>query len=145
MTMTPKPDASAPPLESKPLLGLILLTALWAYSALLDLPLLVRLAFFGTRLEATIVDCNSDSGQSCRARTVESKGSPSREALLRNSLLSSFKVGSTISVRLVDDDARTLRAEGQIARSAALRLLSGGVLIGLWVRQWAKSRAPQPR
>lgn len=144
MTMTPKPDASAPPLESKPLLGLILLTALWAYSALLDLPLLVRLAFFGTRLEATIVDCNADSGQSCRARTVESTGSPSREALLRNSLLSSFKVGSTITVRLVDDDARTMRAEAQIARSAALRLLSGGVLMGLWVRQWAKSRAPRP-
>ena len=129
-----------PPLDSKPTIGLVLLTVLWAYAAFVDGPLLVRLALWGARDKALIIDCNKDGGQLCLARTATGK-----EALLRNSLLASYKVGTTIDVRMESGDGKTMRAEAQIARSAAMRLLAAFVLAGLWIRMWAKSKTTESR
>lgn len=134
------PTAGAPPdkpLESKPTVGLILLTVLWAWVVIVDGPLLVRLAFVGERATAQVLDCKEEQGSLCRVRTPTGQ-----EALLRNSLLASYKPGTTIDVRLLPGRPDTLRAEGQIVRSTAMRLVAALVLAALWLRLWGKSQGP---
>jgi hypothetical protein len=137
MAMSQTPDTSAlPPHESKPTIGLLLLTALWAWLVLVDGPLLVRLAFVGEQTSAQVVDCKDENGALCRVRTTAGG-----EGLLRNSLVASYKPGTTIAVRQLAGRPDTLRSEGQIVRSTALRLFAAFVLAVLWLRQWAKSKA----
>lgn len=129
--------------QSKTVLGLIVLTVLWAVTALIDGPLLVKLAFVGQKADAVIGDCTLDGGQTCVAKT-SAPNAATVEGRLRNSLLASYKTGTTIPVRLLDGDGTTMRSEGQIVRSAAMRLLAAMVLVSLWVRQWAKSKLTTP-
>lgn len=140
-----KQRQSEPP--GKTVLGLIVLTVLWAVTALIDGPLLVKLAFVGQKADAVIGDCTLDGGQTCVAKTVAPNAATNGatiEGRLRNSLLASYKTGTTIPVRLLDGDGTTMRSEGQIVRSAAMRLLAAMVLVSLWVRQWAKSKLTTP-
>ena len=124
------------------MLGLIVLTILWAVTALIDGPLLVKLALVGQKADAVIGDCTLDGGQTCVAKATTATATI--DGRLRNSLLASYKTGTTIPVRILDGDGTTMRSEGQIVRSAAMRLLAAMVLMSLWVRQWAKSKLTTP-
>lgn len=109
-------------------IGLLVLTAIWMWTAIVDGPLYVRLAFSGVRVNGTIVEC-TNTGESCTVKlpTGETSG-------LRNGFFTRYKSGATVDIRWLPGNPATMRGENQLARTIFLRLFAMFVLAGLWLR-----------